>query len=336
MNQTDLTLERMSEPAFFVSEDLVRDTSPSARYFLPELRLGEPVPSYLDITEPHGEFTRGTLEYCYHRIDGEGGATVLFWPKIQQSLTGWQLEGVIREMRELLSSMMLSRKEAGGSFRRSFCQMFRLVDHMDFLYKASRNGAIPFRPVTMDLAGLLRRSFQEVYPLLREAGVEAVLDSCPSLLIPGDELLLNQMFFGLLSNGAKAAQQGDGQLFIRLRSLGNAAMLNFSNMDSVGAEERMLSLVEDRCVDDTPLPGDGAGMGYAIIKHIAHLHGGTVLHVREEENLVISASLPTGPLDTWLGVCGPRIETGGGFPLAAVELSDVLPSSLYELEDFLD
>ena len=83
MNQTDLTLERMSEPAFFVSEDLVRDTSPSARYFLPELRLGEPVPSYLDITEPHGEFTRGTLEYCYHRIDGEGGATVLFWPKIQ-------------------------------------------------------------------------------------------------------------------------------------------------------------------------------------------------------------------------------------------------------------
>ena len=239
-------------------------------------------------------------------------------------------------MRELLSSMMLSRKEAGGSFRRSFCQMFRLVDHMDFLYKASRNGAIPFRPVTMDLAGLLRRSFQEVYPLLREAGVEAVLDSCPSLLIPGDELLLNQMFFGLLSNGAKAAQQGDGQLFIRLRSLGSAAMLNFSNMDSVGAEERMLSLVEDRCVDDTPLPGDGAGMGYAIIKHIAHLHGGTVLHVREEENLVISASLPTGPLDTWLGVCGPRIETGGGFPLAAVELSDVLPSSLYELEDFLD
>ena len=166
--------------------------------------------------------------------------------------------------------------------------------------------------------------------------MEAVLDSCPSLLIPGDELLLNQMFFGLLSNGAKAAQQGDGQLFIRLRSLGSTAMLNFSNMDSVGAEERMLSLVEDRCVDDTPLPGDGAGMGYAIIKHIAHLHGGTVLHVREEENLVISASLPTGPLDTWLGVCGPRIETGGGFPLAAVELSDVLPSSLYELEDFLD
>ena len=44
-----------------------------------------------------------------------------------------------------------------------------------------------------------------------------IVHTPPSLLIPGDELLLNQMFFGLLSNGAKAAQQGDGQLFIRLR-----------------------------------------------------------------------------------------------------------------------
>lgn len=337
MNISDLFLEQMSEPAFFVSENRVLEASPSARCFLPELAPGEPLPSYLDIVKPRGEFVRDGLGYCYHRIDSPGGATVLFWPKIQQALTGWQMEGVIREMRELLGDMLLSRKEAGGSFRRAFCQMFRLVDHMDFLYKASREGGLNFQPVTMDLAGLYRWTLKEAAPLLREAGVETVWESsCASLLIPGDEDLLTQMFYGILSNGAKAVQHSGGKLFVRLRPLGGHALLTVSNVDSLDAEERLLSLMPDRNVDRPPLPGDGAGMGLAIIRHIAHLHGGAVLTERQGDQMVTCVRLPTGPLDTRLNVRSPVIETGGGFPIAAVELSDVLPVSLYELEDFLD
>jgi len=335
--KSDLLLENMTEPAFVVSDDRVVYASPSARYFLPELVPEEPVPDYLDIVKPRGEFSRGGLDYFYHRIDSAEGSMVLFWPKIQQVLTGWQVEGVIRQMRELLARMMLSGRTADGAFRRDFCQMFRLVDHMDFLYRASREDDIQFQPITMDLAGLCRRTMGEAAPLLHAAGVETQLEiSCASMLISGDPELLQQMLYGLFSNGAKAVQRDGGQLYMRLRPLAGHALLTVSNVDSLGAEERMLSLVPDRNVDQPPRPEDGAGMGLAMIRHIAHLHGGAVLTERRGEQMVACVRLPTGPLNSRLQVRSPRMETGGGIPMVVVELSDVLPASVYEMEDFLE
>ena len=123
---------------------------------------------------------------------------------------------------------------------------------------------------------------------------------------------------------------------MRLRPLAGHALLTVSNVDSLGAEERMLSLVPDRNVDQPPRPEDGAGMGLAMIRHIAHLHGGAVLTERRGEQMVACVRLPTGPLNSRLQVRGPRMETGGGIPMVVVELSDVLPASVYEMEDFLE
>ena len=52
--------------------------------------------------------------------------------------------------------------------------------------------------------------------------------------------------------------------------------------------------------------------------------------------MVACVRLPTGPLNSRLQVRGPRMETGGGIPMVVVELSDVLPASVYEMEDFLE
>ena len=90
MSKNDFSLEHMSDAAFLVSENRAAQISPAARRFLPDLIPGEPLPGYLDVVRPDGEFSRQELTYVYHRIDSSEGSLVLFWPKTQTVLS--QLE----------------------------------------------------------------------------------------------------------------------------------------------------------------------------------------------------------------------------------------------------
>ena len=82
-----------------------------------------------------------------------------------------------------------------------------------------------------------------------------------------------------------------------------------------------------------PNPQDGAGMGLAIARHIVSLHGGALLLEERQGGLFAVVSLPTGPLSPSLTVRTPRVEENGGISPVLMELSDVLPLSIFQMDE---
>ena len=142
------------------------------------------------------------------------------------------------------------------------------------------------------------------------------------------------VFLTLLSNAAKAAPQGS--VFLTLAQRRDRAILSVTDSGQDFAQEDLDTLFPSPLPDDRiPDPQEGAGMGLAIARHIVALHKGTMLLERRESGSLLSVvSLPTGPLDTRLQVQSPRIEDTGGLSPVLVELSDVLPQSMFRTEDY--
>lgn len=209
--------------------------------------------------------------------------------------------------------------------------MYRLLSNLDFMRGMDSSEGTLFRPVTLDLVGPCRRLTEEAAFLLREAGVQLRFQCrLASLLIPGDPALLQKLLLTLISNGAKAAHPGE--LVLTLERRGNQAVLRLGDRG------------EGRCLDDLfppkeaeariPAPGDGAGMGLAIARHIVELHQGTLLlGERGGGGVLALVSLPTGPLRMDLAVCTPAPEPAGGISPVLMELADVLPLSLFHLDE---
>ena len=73
-------------------------------------------------------------------------------------------------------------------------------------------------------------------------------------------------------------------------------------------------------------------MGLVIARHIVTLHGGTMLLEQRGSGLLAILSLPTGPLSPSLTVRTPKAEADSGLSPVLVELADVLPLSLFQMD----
>ena len=336
-------LEQFPEAAIEVSQGRVQNFNRAARSHFPELAVGMEPPAFLSgsLTDPEGAgtFAHNGVTYLFSRVSGEERDLLLLRPAPQSSLTQRQLDGFVRQMRGFLQDILLEfesvsgpDQEGSGAFSKSFCRLYRLMSNLDFMRSMGSQEGVPFHPVTMDLAGLCRGLVREASFLLEEAGIALTCTtSSASLLIPGDPDLLQKMLLSLISNAAKAAP--GGQVALTLTTRRDRALITLS--DSGAPEERDLDALfpGSQADDQIPSPEDGAGMGLSIARHIVALHKGTLLLERRSGGLFALISLPTGPLDPHLVVRSPRIEEDGGLSPVLVELADVLPLSLFQMEE---
>ena len=281
-NQTT-NLEQFPDSAIEVVHGKVQRLNRIAMHRFPELRSGMELPGFLStpLKDPDGAgtFTHQGVLYLFSRVAGTAGSLLLVRPAPKSGLTDRQLDGFVRQMRGFLQEVLLEFQSTAGqehdsAFNRSFFRMYRLLSNLDFMRGMDSSEGTLFRPVTLDLVGLCRRLTEEAAFLLREAGVQLRFQCrLASLLIPGDPALLQKLLLTLISNGAKAAHPGE--LVLTLERRGNQAVLRLGDRG------------EGRCLDDLfppkeaeariPAPGDGAGMGLAIARHIVELHQGTLL-----------------------------------------------------------
>ncbi len=338
-NQTT-NLEQFPDSAIEVVHGTVQRLNRRAMHRFPELRSGMEIPRFLSVPledpDGAGTFTHQGELYLFSRVAELEGSLLLVRPAPKSGLTDRQLDGFVRQMRGFLQEVLLEFQSTAGqehdsAFNRSFFRMYRLLSNLEFMRGMDSPEGTAFHPGTLDLAGLCRRLTEEAAFLLREAGVELRFQCrLPSLLIPGDPALIQKLLLTLISNGAKAAQPGE--LVLTLERRGNRAVFTLGDQGDGCAPEAFFPPEEAEA--HIPSPGEGAGMGLAIARHIVNLHQGTLLlGERGGGGVLALVSLPAGPLQTNLAVCTPTPEEAGGISPLLMELADVLPLSLFHLDE---
>lgn len=333
-------LDSFPESVVQVREGVVTAANEKARQYLPQLVPGAPLPDCIVLPEEGesgtGVFTAGSALYSYSCKAGPEGWMLTFRPSPRQAaLKDWQLEGALDQLRALLGEILAEAGAAPGGtsagFNKTFHRLFRLLNNLGFMQLASGEEGVPFRPVTMDLAGLCRDVSRDAGELLRDAGIVLEYRSREAgLLIPGDPELLRKLLLDLISNAARAA--GGGQIDMTLRRSGSWAVVAVSNPGAAPTQRQLDALLREDREGALPLPGQGAGLGLPIARHIAALHRGKLLVQGGERTLGVLVSLPTGPLNGRSSVRTPAVQRDGGLDPVLMELSDVLPAGLFGLE----
>ena len=109
-------------------------------------------------------------------------------------------------------------------------------------------------------------------------------------------------------------------------------ILVVSNLGAPPSRRQLAALLQEDQGGGLPLPGQGAGLGLPIARHIAALHRGKLLVQGGDRPPSVLVSLPTGPLNGRSSVRAPAVQRDGGLDPVLMELSDVLPASLFGLE----
>ena len=336
-------LDSFPESVVQVRGGTVLASNEKARQYLPQLTPGAPLPACIALPEQGesgtGSFVIDNTVYSYSCKSGPEGCVLSFRPSPRAAaLKEWQLDGALQQLRALLGDILA---EAGGDalpgqgapagFNKTFHRLFRLISNLEFMQQAAGEEGVPFHPVTMDLAGLCRDTVRSAGDLLRESGIQLEYRSRESgLLIPGDPELLRRLLLGLISNAARAV--GEGRVGVALRRGGGWAILVVSNLGAPPSRRQLAALLQEDQGGDLPLPGQGAGLGLPIARHIAALHRGKLLVQGGDRPPSVLVSLPTGPLNGRSSVRAPAVQRDGGLDPVLMELSDVLPASLFGLE----
>lgn len=314
-----------------------------ARQYLPQLIPGAPLPSCIVLPEQGesgtGSFTHDNVAYSYSCKSGPEGCVLSFRPSPPRAaLKDWQLDRALQQLRSLLGEILAEvgtgvtlTGEVPAAFNKAFHRLFRLINNLEFMQQAAGEEEVPFRPVTMDLAGLCRDVVRSAGDLLHESGISLEYRSRESgLLIPGDPELLRRLLLGLISNAARAV--GEGRIGITLRRSRDWAVLVVSNLGASLTRQQLDALLQEDQVGRLPLPGQGAGLGLPIARHITALHQGKLLVQGGDRPPCVLVSLPTGPLNGRSSVHTPSIQRDGGLDPVLTELSDILPASIFGLE----
>jgi signal transduction histidine kinase len=156
---------------------------------------------------------------------------------------------------------------------------------------------LELKPVA--LAGLISEFAEDAAALLEETGARFVVRVCDGGMVRGDPALLRQLLLNLAGNAARVSPRGSVvELEARRSETGWTITLTD---EGPGLPEEQLERVFGRFVrfgnavetgDDR---ADGHGLGLAICRSIAHLHGGEIRAVNRSDGrsgLRVVVSLP--------------------------------------------
>ena len=331
-------LEAIPEGAVQVRDSVVLAANSAARHWLPQLTEGTLPPDCLVLpgSSPvgSGQFTENGVSYSFHFTRQEEGTVILFRPEPRPVLTADQLDGALRQLRQLLGEFLAELgPEAGtdSAFGKSYYRAFRLMNNLDYL-RQSADGGVTAARTALDLDGLCREVAARAREALAGAGIALDYEGeAGGVLLTGDPELLRRMLLSLISNAALACPEG--RITLSLRRAGGRAVLTLSDNGPLPDQQQLDALLFRRGPEEIPRPGQGAGLGLSIARDIVALHGGTLLVEWGQSSPVLVISLPTGSMAGRAVVRTPRVQGDGGLDPVLVELSDVLPADMFPLDD---
>jgi two-component system, OmpR family, sensor kinase len=170
-------------------------------------------------------------------------------------------------------------------------RLARMVDDMFTLARADA-GALTPEPTAFYIDELLAECVSDVGVLAREKGVDVQAQGAQEIGFRGDERLLRQMFLNLLHNAVCHTPSG-GRVDVRLAVTASALEVEVADTGcGIPPDER--ERIFERFVRLNGARGlqGGAGLGLAITRSIAGVHGGTVAARSETTGSTFVVRLP--------------------------------------------
>jgi signal transduction histidine kinase/CheY-like chemotaxis protein len=194
-------------------------------------------------------------------------------------------------------------------------QLTRLIDDLLDVTRISR-GKIRLQRERVELNRIVRGTGEDLREVFRRNGVELQVSTGPEpLFVDGDPTRIAQMVGNLLQNASKFTHRG-GHASLALEVDGEGHALISVRDDGVGIQRELLpELFEPFVQGDRTLDRSrgGLGLGLALVKGLAELHGGEV-RVESEgpgTGALFTVRLPLEiPERPWLAAVGSARRAG--------------------------
>ena len=190
----------------------------------------------------------------------------------------------------LLQDPSLSEEERDDCVERILKNTGRLSDLVGHILTLSkienRSGALERRPFRLDEQ--IRRAIVELEPKwsAKNCGLAVEL---PLILYDGNEGLLAQVWTNLLDNAVKFSPEG-GVISVTAREEEKRVLVSVGDQGPGVARENLAHIFDKFYQADTSHRAEGNGLGLALVREIAKVHGGNV-SVENKEGAVFTVEL---------------------------------------------
>jgi signal transduction histidine kinase len=229
--------------------------------------------------------------------------------------------------------LRLQPDEPSGPLSRTLAGMNRQLDHIvrliDDLLDVSRlsRGLLELKREHVDLAAVLRSTIESVQPWFDRRNQTLTVEVPKELMAYADATRIAQIATNLLHNAAKFTPQR-GSIRVELSNSGNGVLLRV-----IDSGTGILAAQLDRVFDmftrlDRPgaTSEPGLGIGLALARRLAEMHGGTLSVSSEGEGrgttFTLHVPAPESVEQTTESPANGERPSGGGAPLNIVVVED--------------
>ena len=344
-------LELVPNPGFCVRENRILKANLEAKNL--SLAEGEDIlPHLYTGREEYAAFSGGCLTLTLRVGNAVREATVTRMGDMDVFLLDARTEPgelrtlalAARELRGPLTTVMagVSRLTAGelcpedretaAGVERGLYQLLRLIGNMS---DAASGVPVP-RMEMLDVDALFREVLEKVGCLAKLSGVRLTYEGLEKPVNTlADSQALERAALNMLSNALKFTPAG-GEIRASLTRQGR--ILCFRVCDSgPGIPEDVMQAMFRRYLRQPAIEDgrNGMGLGMVLIRAAASAHGGTVLVDRPEDTgtrVTLTIAIRQGG-EAMLHSNMLRVDYAGEQDHTLIELSDVLPASLYEIDN---
>jgi signal transduction histidine kinase len=197
------------------------------------------------------------------------------------AMLGHELRNPLAPILTALHLMRMNWADAAGKERgiieRQVRHMVRLVDDLLDVARITR-GRVELQRAPLDLGTVIAQAVETVSPLFEQKRQRLAVQVAQDLPLQGDAVRLGQIVANLLTNATKFTEVG-GHVGLHARRDGDDALLVVED-EGIGMSSDELLVVFEPFVQGKRQalnrPHGGLGLGLAIARSLAALHGGTL------------------------------------------------------------
>lgn len=204
----------------------------------------------------------------------------------------------------------------------SICRMLRIVDRIELTSRLAENPRMDLS--TVDLGDLAAGVGKRADGLLRHAGVRVDVQGPEHFAAQANETMIRQLLLELISNAARAG----GRVTLTLVRDGDQAVFTVTDNGPGLSPEGLARLFNG---DEEEVPDwRRQGVGVAIARRVAKLHGGRLMaYSLPEGGLRVAVSIPKGQVEGDILKERRTPWDPGGFGDEQVALSNLLPPAAF-------